>query len=77
MLLTDRLKDKKKKISKLLVEVKAGVEHLYDKLAFYRLQSTEKTQIDESSLGNIVNHIKDKMEKIYSTGKRIFFGFRI
>ena len=56
-------------MSKLLVEVKAGVEHLYDKLAFYRLEETERLKISQDSLIQVIHHIYEKMARIYTTGK--------
>ena len=55
-------------MSKLLVEVKAGIEHLYDKLAFYRLEESEKMKISQDTLVDVINHIYEKMARIYSTG---------
>lgn len=65
-----RVKAKKKKISKLLVEVKAGVEHLYDKLAFYRLEEAEALNVTQDSLVQVINHIYEKMARIYATGEK-------
>ena len=56
-------------MSKLLVEVKAGIEHLYDKLAFYRLEESEKLKITQETLVNVINHIYEKMARIYATGE--------
>jgi hypothetical protein len=58
-------------MSKLLVEVKAGIEHLYDKLAFYRLEETEKLEIAQGNLVNVINHIYEKMARIYAIGTHL------
>ena len=56
-------------MSKLLVEVKAGIEHLYEKLAFYRLEESEKLEINQDSLIQVINNIYEKMARIYTIGK--------
>lgn len=56
-------------MSKLLVEVKAGVEHLYDKLAFYRLEETETLSVSQDTLVRVINHIYEKMARVYATGE--------
>lgn len=67
------MRSKKKKHSKLLVEVKAGIEHLYEKLAFYRLEESEKLEVNRETLIDVVNNIYEKMARIYATG---FFSFK-
>lgn len=57
-----------KKMSKLLVEVKAGIEHLYDKLAFYRLEESEKLEISQDTLIEVINYIYEKMTRVYTIG---------
>ena len=59
-------------MSKLLVEVKAGIEHLYDKLAFYRLEESEKLEITQETLVDVITHIYEKMARIYATGSLVF-----
>lgn len=56
-------------MSKLLVEVKAGVEHLYDKLAFYRLEEAETLSVSQDTLVRVINHIYEKMARVYATGE--------
>ncbi|EAR88638.1 hypothetical protein TTHERM_00187170 (macronuclear) [Tetrahymena thermophila SB210] len=65
----DKAKLKYERVSKILVDVKAGIEHLYEKLEFYKLEGKPNIVITDETLVEGLSQIVEKMKLIFQPVK--------
>lgn len=61
----ERIKAKYDRISSVLVNAKAGIEHLADKLVFFILQGKPNISVTDETLVEALAQIVDKLKMIY------------
>ena len=65
----DRTKMKFERVSKILVNVKAGIEHLYEKLDFFKLDGKPNLIVNDDTLVETIAQIVEKIKLIYQVVK--------
>ena len=65
----ERYKLKYERLSKILVNAKAGIEHLNDKLEFFKLDGRPNINVNDDSLGEALTLCNDKLSMVYKIVK--------
>jgi len=65
----ERYKLKYERLSKILVNAKAGIEHLNDKLEFYKIDGKPPITVSDETLGETLQLVNDKLNHIYKVVK--------
>lgn len=65
----DRTKLKYERVSKILVNVKAGIEHLYEKIEFFKLEGKPNIVITDETLVEGLAQTVEKMKLIFQLVK--------
>lgn len=65
----ERFKLKYERLSKILVNAKAGIEHLNDKLEFFKLDGKPNITVNDETLGEALTLCNDKLQLIYKLVK--------
>lgn len=65
----ERYKLKYERLSKILVNAKAGIEHLNDKLEFFKLDGRPNINVNDDSLGEALTLCNDKLTMVYKIVK--------
>ena len=65
----ERYKLKYERLSKILVNAKAGIEHLNDKLEFFKLDGKANIVVSDEALGDALNQSIDKLKVVYQIVK--------
>ena len=65
----ERYKLKYERLSKILVNAKAGIEHLNDKLEFFKLDGRPNINVSDETLGETLTIINDKLAHVYKIVK--------
>lgn len=61
----DRTKLKYERVSKILVNVKAGIEHLYEKIEFFKLEGKPNIIITDETLVEGLAQTVEKMKLVF------------
>lgn len=65
----ERSKVKYERVQKILVNVKAGIEHIYEKLEFFKLEGKPNITVTDESLVESLSQVVEKMKLIYNPVK--------